>query len=79
MKDTKMQSENLVTLLRLDHAEQIAIARSILDNAGIKSTIRNEYMASILPIGEDLAAELMVREEDAARASKLLESFMKGE
>jgi hypothetical protein len=79
MKDTKMQSENLVTLLRLDRAEQIAIARSILDNAGIESTIRNEYMASILPIGEDLAAELMVREEDAARASKLLESFMKGE
>lgn len=79
MKDTKMQSENLVTLLRLDRADQIAIARSILDNAGIKSTIRNEYMASILPIGEDLAAELMVREEDAARASKLLESFMTGE
>ena len=79
MKDTKMQSKNLVTLLRLDRAEQIAIARSILDNAGIESTIRNEYMASILPIGEDLAAELMVREEDAARASKLLESFMKGE
>ena len=78
MKDTKMQSENLVTLLRFDHAEQLAIARSILDNAGIESTIRNEYMASILPIGEDLAAEL-VREEDAARATKLLESFMKGE
>ena len=79
MKDTKMHSDNLVTILRSDHPEQIAIARSILDNAGIESIIRNEYMASILPIGEDLAAELMVREEDAARASKLLESFMKGE
>lgn len=74
-----MHSENLVTILRSDHTEQIAVARSILDNAGIESTIRNEYMASIMPIGEDFAAELIVRGEDAARASKLLESFMKGE
>ena len=79
MKDTKMHQANLVTILRFDHVNQVAVARSILDNAGIKSTIRNEYMSSIMPIGEDLAAELMVREEDAARASKLLESFAKGE
>lgn len=79
MKDTKMHSQNLVTLLRFDRAEQLAVARSILDNAGIESTIRNEYMASILPIGEDMAAELMVREEDAARAMRLLENFRKGE
>lgn len=79
MKDTKMHQANLVTILRFDHVNQVAVARSILDNAGIESTIRNEYMASIMPIGEDLAAELMVREEDAARASKLLESFAKGE
>ena len=79
MKDTKMHQANLVTILRFDHVNQVAVARSILDNAGIESTIRNEYMASIMPIGEDLAAELMVREEDAARASKLLESFTKGE
>ena len=74
-----MHQANLVTILRFDHVNQVAVARSILDNAGIESTIRNEYMASIMPIGEDLAAELMVREEDAARASKLLESFAKGE
>ena len=79
MKDTKMHQANLVTILRFDHVNQVAVARSILDNAGIESTIRNEYMASIIPIGEDLAAELMVREEDAVRASKLLESFAKGE
>jgi hypothetical protein len=78
MKDTKMDSQNLVTLLRFDHNEQIAVARSILDNAGIESFVRNEYMASILPI-EDIDAELMVREEDATRAMQLLESFIKGE
>ncbi len=73
-----MNSQNLVTLLRFDHNEQIAVARSILDNAGIESFVRNEYMASILPI-EDIAAELMVCEEDATRAMQLLESFIKGE
>lgn len=73
-----MDSQNLVTLLRFDHNEQIAVARSILDNAGIKSFVRNEYMASILPI-EDIAAELMVRAKDATRAMQLLESFIKGE
>ena len=72
-----MDSQNLVTLLRFDHNEQIAVARSILDNAGIESFVRNEYMASILPI-EDIDAELMVREEDATRAMQLLESFIKG-
>ena len=73
-----MNPQNLVTLLRFDHSEQIAVARSILDNAGIESFVRNEYMASILPI-EDVTAELMVREEDATRATQLLESFIKGE
>ena len=73
-----MDSQNLVTLLRFDHNEQIAVARSILDNAGIESFVRNEYMSSILPI-EDIDAELMVREEDATRAMQLLESFIKGE
>lgn len=72
-----MDSLNLVTLFRFDRNEQIAIARSILDKAGIESFVRNEYMASILPI-EDMAAELMVREEDATRALQLLESFVKG-
>jgi len=79
MKDTKMHSKNFIALLRLDRAEQIAVVRSILDNAGIESFVRNEYMSSILPIGENMAAEIMVHEEDAARAMQLLESFMKGE
>lgn len=79
MKDTKMDSSSLISLARFDRAEQLALARSILDSANIYSVVRNEYMASILPLGEDMAAELMVREEDAARASELLRDLMKGE
>ena len=76
MKDTEMQSTKLVVILRCNDIERLAIARSILDNAEIFSTIRNEYMASILPIGEDMAAELLVEEKDIERATKLLKNFL---
>ena len=76
MKDTEMQSTKLVVILRCNDIERLAIARSILDNAEIFSTIRNEYMATILPIGEELAAELLVEEKDTERATKLLKNFL---
>lgn len=76
MKDTEMQSTKFVVVLRCNDIERLAIARSILENAEIFSTIRNEYMASILPIGEDMAAELIVSEEDAERATELLKNFL---
>lgn len=76
MKDTKMQPTKLIVILRCNDIERLAIARSILDNAEIFSTIRNEYMATILPIGEELAAELLVEEKDIERATKLLKNFL---
>ncbi len=76
MKDTEMQSTKFVVVLRCNDIERLAIARSILENAEIFSTIRNEYMAAILPIGEDMAAELIVSEEDAERATELLKNFL---
>ena len=76
MKDTEMQPTKLIVILRCNDIERLAIARSILDNAEIFSTIRNEYMATILPIGEELAAELLVEEKDIERATKLLKNFL---
>ena len=76
MKDTKMQPTKLIVILRCNDIERLAIARSILDNAEILSTIRNEYMATILPIGEEMAAELLVEEKDIERATKLLKNFL---
>ncbi len=76
MKDTEMQPTKLIVILRCNDIERLAVARSILDNAEIFSTIRNEYMASILPIGEDMAAELLVEEKDIERATKLLKNFL---
>ena len=76
MKDTEMQPTKLIVILRCNDIERLAIARSILDNAEIFSTIRNEYMATILPIGEEMAAELLVEEKDIERATKLLKNFL---
>jgi hypothetical protein len=76
MKDTEMQPTKLIVILRCNDIERLAIARSILDNAEIFSTIRNEYMAPILPIGEEMAAELLVAEKDIERATKLLKNFL---
>ncbi|MBQ2413590.1 MAG: DUF2007 domain-containing protein [Rikenellaceae bacterium] len=71
-----MQPTKLIVILRCNDIERLAIARSILDNAEIFSTIRNEYMATILPIGEEMAAELLVEEKDIERATKLLKNFL---
>lgn len=79
MIDTEMRSSALISLARFDRTDQLAVACSILDNAGIEYSIRNEYMSSILPVGEDLAAEIMVHEEQAARAAKLLHKLIEGE
>jgi len=70
-----MKQSGLVTLMKFNSIDEASVAKSILDGAGIYSTIRNEYMASILPFGEGLAAELMVSERDAKEASDVLAAF----
>ena len=47
------------------------IAKSMLDSAGIWSTIRNEYMSAIYPIGT-MPAQIVVREEDYEKAKAML-------
>jgi len=62
----------MVVLAEYNTATEAEIAKSMLDNAGIWSTIRNEYMSSIYPVGA-MPAQLVVREEDAERAQKMLQ------
>ena len=45
--------------------------KSMLDSAGIWSTIRNEYMSAIYPIGT-MPAQIVVREEDYEKAKAML-------
>jgi hypothetical protein len=57
------------------HAQfQADLARNVLQEEGIPSTIIGDMGAELLP-GAD-AVQLLVREEDQARASQILEAFL---
>lgn len=66
-----MRDETLIVLAEYNTLMEAEITKSILDSAGIESTIRNEYMSTIYPIGT-MPAQVVVREEDVERAHALL-------
>ncbi len=66
-----MQDDTLVVLAEYNTITEAEISKSMLDSAGIWSTIRNEYMSSIYPIGT-MPAQLVVREEDLGKAQTML-------
>lgn len=55
-----MKDEKLVVLREWNSVTEAEMAKSILDGAGIFSTIRNEYMSAIYPIGT-MPAQLVVK------------------
>ena len=63
-----MQDDTLVVLAEYNTITEAEIAKSMLDSAGIWSTIRNEY---IYPIGT-MPAQIVVREEDYEKAKAML-------
>lgn len=69
-----MQDDTLVVLAEYNTITEAEIAKSMLDSAGIWSTIRNEYMSAIYPVGT-MPAQIVVREEDAEWAAALLRSM----
>ena len=66
-----MKEESQSVLAEYHTLMEAEIAKSMLDSAGIESTIRNEYMSTIYPIGT-MPAQLVVRKEDFERAQDLL-------
>ena len=64
--------ETMVVLAEYNTATEAEITKSMLDSAGIWSTIRNEYMSSIYPLGT-MPAQVAVRSEDLERARTLLQ------
>lgn len=66
-----MRDETLVVLAEYNSIMEAEITKSILDSAGIESTIRNEYMSTIYPIGT-MPAQVVIRESDLERAKTLL-------
>lgn len=69
-----MQDEKMAVLAEYNTITEAEISKSMLDSAGIWSTIHNEYMSSIYPIGT-MPAQLVVKEEDAKRAAELLDKM----
>ncbi len=68
-----MQDDSMVVLAEYNTVTEAEIAKSMLDSAGIWSTIRNEYMSAIYPIGT-MPAQVVVRAEDLEKARTLLQS-----
>lgn len=67
-----MQDDSMIVLAEYNTITEAEIAKSMLDSAGIWSTIRNEYMSAIYPIGT-MPAQVVVREEDYEKAKDLLQ------
>ncbi len=69
-----MNGENLVVVRVYDSVNEAEWDKSILDNAGIWSMIRNEIMSALYPTGV-MPAELIVRGEDRVHAIEILEAY----
>ncbi len=67
-----MQDDTLVVLAEYNTVTEAEIAKSMLDSAGIWSTIRNEYMSAIYPIGT-MPAQVVVRADELEKARTLLQ------
>ena len=67
-----MQDDSMIVLAEYNTITEAEIAKSMLDSAGIWSTIRNEYMSAIYPIGT-MPAQVVVREVDYEKAKNLLQ------
>lgn len=63
----------MVVLAEYNTITEAEISKSMLDSAGIWSTIHNEYMSTIYPIGT-MPAQLVVRESDLESARALLQN-----
>ena len=69
-----MNEEKLVVVRVYDSVNEAEWDKSILDNAGIWSMIRNEIMSALYPTGI-MPAELIVRAEDKTKAMEILDAY----
>ena len=69
-----MNEEKLVVVRVYDSVNEAEWDKSILDNAGIWSMIRNEIMSALYPTGI-MPAELVVRAEDKTKAMEILDAY----
>ena len=73
-----MKDEKLVVLREWNSVTEAEMAKSILDGAGIFSTIRNEYMSAIYPIGTMPAFIILQLFKEFGKLLKAPEFLMNG-
>ena len=66
-----MQDETMAVLAEYNTVTEAEIDKTKLDSLGIWSTIRNEYMSTLYPVGAT-PAQLVVRAEEAEEARRIL-------
>ena len=66
-----MQDETMAVLAEYNTVTEAEIDKTKLDSLGIWSTIRNEYMSTLYPVGA-MPAQLVVRAEELEKARAML-------
>ncbi|MFI3259236.1 MAG: DUF2007 domain-containing protein [Rikenellaceae bacterium] len=70
-----MNHDRMVPLMEYNTLDQAEMAKSILEESGIWTMINNEFMSTIYPTGI-VPAQLIIMEEDLARAKRILEESL---
>ncbi len=66
-----MEEQQMIVLAEYNSVMEAELALSRLEAGGIKAQIDNEYAATLYPTGA-MPARLMVREDEAQRAARIL-------
>ncbi|MBP3317441.1 MAG: DUF2007 domain-containing protein [Alistipes sp.] len=69
-----MNKEKLIVLKEYDSVNDAEWDKSLLESAGIWSTIQNELMSAIYPTGV-MPAQLMIKSGDKAQAEEVLNAY----
>ncbi len=67
-----IEADGLVVFKECSSVNEAEIIRSVLESAGIESTINNEYMSMFYPIGI-IHPEILIRRADLEGARALIE------
>ena len=69
-----MNKEKLIVLKEYDSVNDAEWDKSLLESAGIWSTIQNELMSAIYPTGV-MPAQLIIKSGDKSQAEEVLNAY----
>ncbi len=69
-----MDETRIITLMSFDNVGEAEIYHALLESAGIRSVVQNDFIAGILPAGEGgmLRINLNINQQDEAEARRVL-------